>query len=62
MVCLHSPSSICIVICVWLQCFIAAKGKVETIRKKHKEKNIFEERYYLTYTTDVAVNFQYIQS
>lgn len=44
MVCLCSPSCICIVACGWLKCFIAAKGKIETIRKKYKEKNIFEER------------------
>lgn len=38
MVCLQSPSSIFIVICGWLQCFIAARGEMETIRKKIKKK------------------------
>lgn len=49
MVCLHSPFPICIVICGWLKCFMAAKVKMKTIRKNYKEKNIFEERCSLTY-------------
>lgn len=41
MICLHSPSCICIVTCGWLKCFIAAKGKTETIRKKNIKRRIY---------------------
>lgn len=66
MVCLQFPSPVFMVICGWLQCFIAAKGKMETIRKKFKKKreeNIWRKMLvHLHFHTNVAVNFQYLQS